>query len=112
MRGAIVLVFVMLAPAAQAQVTAISTTGPACTNPAPPAAAPPPAMPSVAAGIVAARNRDFALALANFKPLAEKGDADAQRAMGQLLMQGCTGLQDRGAAVEWLRPRGLSVHSA
>jgi hypothetical protein len=72
MRGVIVLVFVMLAPAA-AQVTVISPTGTACTNPAAPAAAPQPAMPSVAAGTVAARNRDFGLALANFKPLAEIG---------------------------------------
>ncbi len=29
-------------------------------------------------------------------------NADAQRAMGQLLMQNCTGLQDKDAAVGWL----------
>jgi hypothetical protein len=51
--------------------------------------------------MAAARNRDFALARANFQPLAEKGDADAQRAFGQLLMQNCTGLQDKPAAVAW-----------
>jgi TPR repeat protein len=102
MRGLIAMVFIMLAPAAAAQTTTITVTNSACTNPATPAAAPPPATPSVAAGVLAARNRDFALALVNFKPLAETGDADAQRAMGQLLMQNCTGLQDKSAAVEWL----------
>jgi hypothetical protein len=102
MRGLIAMIFAMLAPAASAQTTMLTVTNPACTNPAPPTAAPPPATPSVAAGVLAARNRDFALALVNFKPLAETGDADAERAMGQLLMQNCTGLQDKSAAVEWL----------
>ncbi|HMH64166.1 MAG TPA: tetratricopeptide repeat protein [Rhizomicrobium sp.] len=92
----------MLAPAAAAQTTMITAPNPACTSPAAPAAAPQPATPSVAAGTLAARNRDFALALVNFKPLAETGDADAERAMGQLLMQNCTGLQDKSAAVAWL----------
>lgn len=102
MRGLIAMVFVMLAQAAAAQTTMLTVTNPACTNPAPPAAALPPATPSVAAGVLAARNGDFALALVNFKPLAETGDADAERAMGQLLMQNCTGLQDKSAAVGWL----------
>lgn len=102
MRSLIAMVFVTLALPAAAQTTTITVTNSACTNPEPPAASPPPATPSVAAGTVAARNRDFALALANFKPLAEKGDADAERAMGQLLMQNCTGLQDKSTAVEWL----------
>jgi TPR repeat protein len=82
--------------------TTVTITNSACTNPPPPAEVPAPATPSVAAGSAAARNRDFALARANFHPLAENGDADAQRAMGQLLMQNCTGLQDKTAAVGWL----------
>jgi hypothetical protein len=103
MRAAITFMFVMLLPfAAAAQTTTITITNSACTNPTLPADAPAPATPSVAAGSAAARNRDFALARANFRPLAENGDADAQRAMGQLLMQNCTGLQDRAAAVGWL----------
>ncbi|HYJ36555.1 MAG TPA: tetratricopeptide repeat protein, partial [Rhizomicrobium sp.] len=102
MRSLIVIAFVMLAPAASAQMTMITAPAAACTNPPPPSAVPSPATPSVAAGIVAARNRDFASALANFKPLADQGDADAERAMGQLLMQDCTGLQDKPAAIGWL----------
>ena len=102
MRGLIVLGVMMLALPAAAQTTAITITTAPCADPPRPAAAAAPVTPSIAAGTVAARNRDFALALANFKPLAEQGDADAERAMGQLLMQNCTGLQDKPAAVEWL----------
>jgi TPR repeat protein len=102
MRSLVAMLFVLLVPAAMAQTTMITIPNSVCTNPAAPAAAAPSSTPSVAAGTVAALNRDFALALVNFKPLAEKGDADAQRAMGQLLMQNCTGLQDKNAAVEWL----------
>ena len=103
MRAAITFLFVMLVPfAASAQTTTVTITNSACTNPAPPAEVPAPVTPSVAAGSAAARNRDFALARANFRPLADSGDADAQRAMGQLLMQPCTGIQDKAAAVGWL----------
>lgn len=97
MRGLIVLALLGLASPLAAQTAPIP-----CTNPPSPAAVPPPVTPSIAAGTVAARMRDFALALANFKPLAEQGDADGQRAMGQLLMQNCTGLQDKESAVQWL----------
>jgi TPR repeat protein len=103
MRLAIAVFFLMLAPlTAMAQTTTVTITNSACTNPAAPADVPAPVTPSVAAGTAATRNRDFALARANFLPLAEKGDADAERAMGQLLMQNCTGLQDKPAAVGWL----------
>jgi TPR repeat protein len=102
MRELLTLGLMMLVLPAAAQTTTITVTNAPCVNPPPPAAVPAPVTPSVAAGVVAARNREFSLALANFKPLAEKGDADAERAMGQLLMQNCTGLQDKQAAVEWL----------
>lgn len=102
MRRLIVLGVMMLALPAAAQNTAITITAAPCADPPRPAAAAAPVTPSIAAGTMAARNRDFALALANFKPLAEQGDADAERAMGQLLMQNCTGLQDKPAGVEWL----------
>ena len=104
MRTAIALfILVAVAPiAASAQTTTITITNSACTNPPPPADVPAPITPSVAAGSAAARNRDFALARANFRPLAEKGDVEAQRALGQLLMQNCTGLQDKAMAVGWL----------
>ena len=103
MRNAIIFAAVMLAPlAAQAQTTTITITNSACTNPPPPPEVEPPVTPNIAAGTFAARNRNFALARANFRPLAEQGDADAERAMGQLLMQNCTGMQDKAAAVGWL----------
>jgi len=82
--------------------TTITITDTACTAPPTPAAVSAPASPSVAAGIAATKNKDFALARANFQPLAEKGDAEGQRALGQLLMQKCTGIQDKAAAVSWL----------
>jgi TPR repeat protein len=103
MRGLIILGLMALASPALAQqnMTITITTTP-CTNPPPPAPVAAPVTPSVAAGTVAARNREFGLALANFKPLAEQGDVDGERALGQLLMQACTGLQDQKAGVEWL----------
>ena len=61
-----------------------------------------PVTPSVAAGTAAANSKNFALAEANFRPVAESGNADGERALGQLLMQNCTGLQDKQAAVAWL----------
>jgi TPR repeat protein len=59
--------------------------------------------PSVAAGEAAIKNRNYALAKANFRPLAEKGDADGQRAYGELLLMKCTGIQDQVAGAEWLQ---------
>lgn len=102
MRGLIVLGVMMLALPAAAQNTVITVPTAPCADPPRPAAAAAPVTPSIAAGIVAARNRNFALALANFQPLAEQGDAAAEGAMGQLLIQNCTGLQDKPAAIEWL----------
>lgn len=59
--------------------------------------------PSIPAGVAAIRNRNYALARANFKPLAEKGDAEGQRSYGRLLMMKCTGLQDQAAGAEWFQ---------
>ncbi|HUE66086.1 MAG TPA: tetratricopeptide repeat protein [Rhizomicrobium sp.] len=103
MRVTAAVFLLMLAPlAAAAQTTTITISNSACTSPPAPADVAAPATPSIAAGNAAARNRDFALARANFLALAEKGDPDAERAMGQLLMQNCTGLQNKTAAVDWL----------
>ena len=80
MRTATIVFALTLAPvAAAAQTTTITITNSACTNPPPPGDVTAPVTPSIAAGSAAARNRNFALARANFLPLAEKGDADAQR---------------------------------
>jgi Sel1 repeat len=92
---------VMVSPALADTTVTITTNNVTCQVP-PPAEVPAPATPSVAAGVQAARNKDFALARANFSPLAANGDAEAERAMGQLLMQDCTGLQDKDAGANWL----------
>jgi TPR repeat protein len=63
---------------------------------------PAPVTPSFAAGNSAANNRNWALAEANFRPLAEKGDVPSERNLGRLLMTDCTGLQDKNEAVMWL----------
>ena len=102
MRATITFSLLLLAPViASAQPNTVTITT-ACTDPGPPAEVATPATPSMAAGTAAARNREFAVARANFRPLAEQGNVDAQRAMGQLLMQDCTGMQDKPAAVTWL----------
>jgi hypothetical protein len=49
------------------------------------------------------KNRNYALAAANLKPLAEKGDAEAQRIYGNVLMTKCTGLEDDAAGAAWLQ---------
>jgi len=59
--------------------------------------------PSVAAGEAAMRNKNFALAKANFKAMAEKGDSNGERAYGALLLMKCTGLQDQAAGAGWLQ---------
>jgi TPR repeat protein len=100
-KHALLLSLLAAIPAAADTTITITQNGAACQVSAPADVAPP-VTPSVAAGTAAARNRDFALARANFLPLADKGDADAQRAMGQLLMQNCTGIQDKTAAAGWL----------
>ena len=51
----------------------------------------------------AVKNKNYALAVANFKALAEGGDAEAQRLYGQLLMVKCTGIQDEAAGAAWLQ---------
>ncbi|HWY63367.1 MAG TPA: tetratricopeptide repeat protein [Rhizomicrobium sp.] len=61
-----------------------------------------PITPSVAAGNNAANNKNWALAEANFRPLAEKGDPQAERNLGRLLMTNCTGLKDTNEGVTWL----------
>src|SRR6202012_1522583 len=63
---------------------------------------PPPATPSAAAGTAAEKNHNYALARANFRALAEGGDPEGERLYGMLLLQKCTGLQDKDAAVNWL----------
>jgi TPR repeat protein len=81
--------------------TTLPNNNASCQVP-PPADIAAPATPSVAAGVAAARNNNFAMARANFKPLAEAGDTEAERLYGTLLMQKCTGMQDAAAGAIWL----------
>jgi TPR repeat protein len=80
---------------------AIATTATQCQA-AKPDAVVAPVTPSVAAGINAANNKNWALAEANFRAIAEKGDPSAERNLGRLLMIDCTGLQDKNEGVTWL----------
>ena len=89
--------------AAHAQTTiTITQSGVDCKVPAP-APVTAPATPSGPAGEAAMRNKNYALAIANFKPLAEGGDVDAMRAYGNLLLQKCTGVEDDAAGASWLQ---------
>lgn len=97
----VVLVLAGMTPALADTTVTITTNGLECKVP-PPDDVTPPATPSVAAGVQAVKNHKYALARANFGPLADRGDAGAERAMGQLLMTDCTGLQDKEAAAGWL----------
>lgn len=55
------------------------------------------------AGIEAVARRDFAAALAEFKPLAEKGDVAAQVNLGNLYMKGLGVRQNYVEALRWYR---------
>jgi len=54
-------------------------------------------------GLTAAQNGDFATALKEWKPLAEKGDAVAQYNLGQMYRNGDGVPQDYTEAVRWWR---------
>jgi hypothetical protein len=82
--------------------TTITITNTACTNPPPPADVSPPTSPSAPSGEAAMRDRKFALARANFRPLVERSDVEGMRLYGMLLLENCTGLQDKAAGAQWL----------
>lgn len=80
----------------------ITATHTACQVP-PPADVPPPVTPSAAGGNAAMQNHNYALARANFKTLADAGNAEGQRLYGALLMVDCTGIQDKEEGARWLQ---------
>ena len=80
----------------------ITATHTACQVP-PPADVPPPVTPSAAAGGAAVQNHNYALARANFKALADNGNAEGQRLYGALLMMDCTGIQNKEEGASWLQ---------
>jgi TPR repeat protein len=61
----------------------------------------PPATPSIGGGVAAAASNKFALAYNNFLPLAQKGDTEAERHLGNLMMR-CGRPEDRAQGVTWL----------
>jgi predicted aspartyl protease len=76
-----------------------------CPSPAEPQseATPAPATPSVGAGMAAFRNKNYPLAYANLRPLADMGNVEAARDLGIVLRQSCETKGDKSAAVAWLQ---------
>jgi len=95
-------VCVAAAHPAFADTTVTVTTNNVECKVSPPDEVPAPATPSAAAGTAAERNHNYALARANFRALAESGNPEGERLYGVLLMQKCTGIQDKDAAAAWL----------
>lgn len=99
MNGAILLA--LASPAFADTTVTITQTNTEC-HVSPPEEVAAPVKPSAAAANAAVRDHNYALARANLKPLAESGDLEGERLYGQLLMQKCTGIEDKAAAANWL----------
>jgi len=82
---------------------ACTLAGGAAAQPSAPAPTAPPrvASPSVRAGIEAWAAQNWPLAIANFRPLADRGDADAQYAMAQAYFLGRGVPQNTNLAEQW-----------
>jgi hypothetical protein len=75
-----------------------------------PVAAPAAPPPSVRAGVDLWRNGDWAGAVANWKPFAEAGDADAMFNMGQAYKLGRAVPMDKAIARDWYRQAATKGH--
>jgi hypothetical protein len=75
-----------------------------------PVAAPAAPPPSVRAGVDLWRNGDWAGAVANWKPFAEAGDADAMFNMGQAYKLGRSVPMDKAIARDWYRKAATKGH--
>ena len=62
-------------------------------------------------GVAAYKAGDFATALAEFKPLAEQGDADAQYNLGFMYDNGKGVIEDDKEAVKWYRLAAEQSHA-
>jgi TPR repeat protein len=62
------------------------------------------------AGLDAVRRKDYSAAFTEFRPLAEKGEADAQVDLGNLFMRGWGVHQDYGAAFDWYQKAANQNH--
>jgi len=62
-------------------------------------------------GLDAVRRRDFNAAFAEFRPLAEQGDASAQVNLGNLFMRGWGVRQDYASAFDWYQKAADQNHA-
>lgn len=69
-----------------------------------------PAMADFKDGALAYRSGDFATALKELQPLAEKGDSSAQFLVGSALANAMPPLQDFAGAEKWLRAAAAQGH--
>ena len=100
----------VIAGAAGAQTTPAPAT-PARTAPTPAAGAiPPVAAPSVRAGVEAWQAGNFALAIGNWRPLADRGDADAQYNIAQAYFLGRGVPQNSNLAEQWYERAARQGH--
>jgi len=106
-RAALLAAIGALAGAASAQ----TTPDPVAPPPAPANRAPPsvPA-PSVRAGIAAWQAGDYALAIGNWRPLADRGDADAQYNIAQAYFLGRGVPQNSNLAEQWYERAARQGH--
>lgn len=70
----------------------------------------PPASAGMEEGVVAYQKGDYAAALREFKPLAEKGDPAAQFHLGEIHGQGHGVKRDLKEAARWYRQAALQGH--
>src|SRR5436309_1462838 len=98
---------------------ACACAGAAAAQTVPPAAAPPApanrapaavAAPSVRAGIAAWQAGDYALAIGNWRPLADRGDADAQYNIAQAYFLGRGVPQNSNLAEQWYERAARQGH--
>lgn len=70
-----------------------------------------PAIADVKAGVDAWQQGDYARAISEWRPLAERGDADAQFNMGQAAKLGRGVPADMNAAIDWYRKAAAQGHT-
>lgn len=70
-----------------------------------------PALADTAAGIAAFERGDYATAIRELKPQAERGDPAAQAKYGLILVKGLGVERDVGAAVQWFRKSAEQGHA-
>ena len=100
------------AAAAQTAPTTQAPPPPAAPQPAPPSYGLPPAVaaPSVRAGIAAWQAGDFPLAIGNWRPLADRGDADAQYNLAQAYFLGRGVPRNANLAEQWYERAARQGH--